>query len=124
MRSFVADKRCDNGHVIDEAWDLCPYCPPPLKSDIPIVRPTRSREGAESSRSYRRADPESSYGRSLVPDLAEEARPAIERTVAVVASSPAELAKPRYVVAWLVGLNGKVRGESFPIRIGRNILGR
>ena len=23
----MADKRCDNGHFIDESWDLCPYCP-------------------------------------------------------------------------------------------------
>ena len=23
----MADKRCENGHFIDESWDLCPYCP-------------------------------------------------------------------------------------------------
>ena len=30
----------------------------------------------------------------------------------------------RYVVGWLVGLNQSARGESFPVRIGRNVLGR
>src|SRR5207244_5939223 len=30
----------------------------------------------------------------------------------------------RCVVGWLVGLNGTARGESYPVRIGRNILGR
>ena len=24
----MADKRCKNGHFIDESWDICPYCPP------------------------------------------------------------------------------------------------
>ena len=28
------------------------------------------------------------------------------------------------MVGWLVGLNGTARGESYPVRIGRNILGR
>lgn len=30
----------------------------------------------------------------------------------------------RYVVGWLVALNKLVRGESFPVRVGRNVLGR
>ena len=38
----VADKRCENGHFIDESWDLCPYCPQEnAEPDIPVVRPTR-----------------------------------------------------------------------------------
>ena len=27
MGKWMADKRCDNGHFIDESWDICPYCP-------------------------------------------------------------------------------------------------
>jgi hypothetical protein len=53
--------------------------------------------------------------------------PPMERTVAVrsTADSIASQAAPkRYVVGWLVGLNGAARGESFPLRIGRNVLGR
>ena len=34
------------------------------------------------------------------------------------------VAAKRYVVGWLVGLSGTTRGESFPVRIGRNVLGR
>ena len=30
----------------------------------------------------------------------------------------------RFVVGWLIGLNGSVKGESYPIRIGRNTIGR
>ena len=46
----------------------------------------------------------------------------MERTVAVPREglSPAK----RYVVGWLVELNGPLRGESYAVRIGRNVLGR
>ena len=30
----------------------------------------------------------------------------------------------RYVVGWLIGVNGNARGESFAVRMGRNVLGR
>jgi pSer/pThr/pTyr-binding forkhead associated (FHA) protein len=47
----------------------------------------------------------------------------MERTVA--APKVATDAQPkRYVVGWLVGLSGAARGESFAVRIGRNVLGR
>ena len=122
----MADKRCDNGHFIDEAWDLCPYCPQDeSQPEIPVVRPTRSIAMAASVSSPDAAPalpeiaprpPRSSSG----PALAAVQVPPMERTVA---ASHANAAK-RYVVAWLVGLNGAARGESFPVRMGRNVIGR
>jgi hypothetical protein len=47
--------------------------------------------------------------------------PPMERT-SVVQRGDAQ--PKRYVVGWLVGLNGSDRGEAFPIRIGRNVIGR
>ena len=47
----------------------------------------------------------------------------MERTVAVPKIDP-NAPSHRYVVGWLVALTGPVRGESYAIRIGRNILGR
>jgi len=47
--------------------------------------------------------------------------PPMERTVAVQKITGAA---KRYVVGWLVGLDGAARGESYPVRIGRNVLGR
>ena len=47
----------------------------------------------------------------------------MERTIAIPKTDTGMAAK-RYVVGWLVGLNGAMRGESFPVRIGRNVLGR
>ncbi len=48
----------------------------------------------------------------------------MERTVAAPKIAAPEAQAKRYVVGWLVGLNGAARGESFPVRIGRNVLGR
>jgi len=47
----------------------------------------------------------------------------VERTVAAV-KIDAQPQTKRYVVGWLIGLNASSRGESYPVRMGRNILGR
>jgi len=39
-------------------------------------------------------------------------------------SRPDDNGARRFVVGWMIGLNGTIRGESFQIRMGRNILGR
>ena len=123
----MADKRCENGHFIDESWDLCPYCPAEnADSEVPIVRP--SRFGAQEQRP---APPEPPQRRStaipppVVPrrDPPVVQAPPMERTVAAAKLDPNAPAK-RYVVGWLIGLNGVARGESYAVRIGRNILGR
>ena len=137
----MADKRCDNGHFIDEAWDICPYCPQEAsESDIPIVRPRGAEAQApappqpapqrqpvtspvsavadpsESSRGIRRgtspgAGPASLAGPGTAP---------MERTIAAAQVNTLT----RYVVGWLVGLTGPTRGESFAVRMGRNVIGR
>ena len=113
----MPDKRCENGHFIDELWDICPYCPPPRPAEassapagsvhsdrgarqsvVAPVEPTRKREGPIPS------DP-------------------IQRTVVAPKPMP-EPEVERLVVGWLVSLTGKTRGESFPVRMGRNTIGR
>lgn len=134
MRYIVADKRCENGHFIDESWDLCPYCPADSsEAEIPIVRPSRfsgppdHRDRGAGDR--RPTDPEPRRPvavpppTSTAPRASVPAQPPIERTVAAQRLDPA--APPaRFVVGWLVGLSGASRGESYPVRIGRNVLGR
>lgn len=123
MRENVADKRCENGHFIDESWDLCPYCPAESgEQDIPIVRPARSVAPAEPSRP---AAPVPAPPRRDVPPAPMQSPP-MERTVAVpkLATGPDTATAKRYVVGWLIGLTGSNRGEAFPVRIGRNVLGR
>jgi hypothetical protein len=113
----VADKRCDNGHFIDESWDLCPYCPQEQsEADVPVVRP----------RSVAMEVPAAAAAAPHPAPLAEVRRsgpvavPPMERTVAAAQLNTTK----RYVVAWLVGLNGASRGESFAVRMGRNVIGR
>jgi hypothetical protein len=133
----VADKRCENGHFIDEAWDICPYCPQDASEpEIPIVRP-RALEmpSAVAAPAGQRQPPTAPVMPVAVPVEAPRPRrstapgpvplpdppaPPMERTVAAAQISM----QKRYVVGWLVGLNGPARGESFAVRMGRNVIGR
>jgi hypothetical protein len=125
----VADKRCDNGHFIDESWDICPYCPAEPVDQIPIARPTRSTEPdsrpvavPSPAASAQRRDPVTSPGMPAAIGGAMSAAP-MERTVAAQRIDAAAQVK-RYVVGWLIGLDGASRGESYPLRMGRNVIGR
>jgi hypothetical protein len=125
----LADKRCDNGHFIDESWDLCPYCPQDdAEPEIPVVRPravdpspatrampTGAAAAPVADASGGRSGPRSTSGAMLAVQP-----PPMERTVAAAQIN----ASKRYVVGWLVGLNGMSRGESYPVRMGRNVIGR
>jgi hypothetical protein len=129
----VADKRCENGHFIDESWDLCPYCPQEESDpDIPVVRPTRGTpepvKPAAAVRAPAPAAPVAAAAASVVAPMRQTSPSLVaalpmERTVAVQ-KLDAEGQPKRYVVGWLVGLNGVARGESYPVRMGRNVLGR
>ncbi len=131
---MVADKRCENGHFIDESWDLCPYCPAEESEaeKIPIVRP--SRFGSPDVRTAvptTPAPPTTTRPAPAVPppptvrrDAAPVQAPPMERTVAAAKITSETPANKRYVVGWLIGLSGTSRGESFEVRIGRNVLGR
>lgn len=158
----MADKRCDNGHFIDEAWDICPYCPQDeSEPEIPVVRP-RSLEqsvaaqpaGAQAAGAQHSAPipvraiaqpsgPVAAHAvqpRALAPApeprpismptrsrsdgaAAAVVAPPVERTVAAQRLEVGQQQK-RYVVGWLVGLNGPSRGEAYPVRMGRNVIGR
>ena len=126
----MADKRCENGHFIDESWDLCPYCPAEdNEPGIPIVRPSRFGGTAETRPA---SPPEPRRPTPAPPPPAVPRRettapiqpPPMERTVAAPKIGTDSAPPKRYVVGWLVGLSGAARGESFPVRVGRNVLGR
>jgi len=144
VRKNVADKRCANGHFIDESWDLCPYCPADnSEAEIPIVRPSRFQQEAMRPASapapptapapaQPAPNPPTVERRAAVAPPAVMPRsepslvqpPPMERTVAVQKMAGPGAQAKRFVVGWLVGLNGSTRGESYPVRIGRNVLGR
>jgi hypothetical protein len=141
----VADKRCENGHFIDESWDLCPYCPQDeSEPEMPVVRP-RAAEASPALAAVPAAAAPAPPAAAPVPPphlrpvTAHAARvrpeggtspsavatppPPVERTIAASHREIGAAAK-RYVVAWLVGLSGPVRGESYTVRLGRNVIGR
>jgi len=134
----VADKRCENGHFIDESWDLCPYCPAESgEQEIPVVRPTRTPrvEGATEVPAQREPlrpvtaatpAPRREAVQTERPPMERTQSPPIDRTVAIpkIGDAGAAGQGKRYVVGWLIGLNGSTRGESYPVRMGRNVLGR
>ena len=125
----MADKRCENGHFIDESWDLCPYCPVDAdEPELPIVRPTRFGGVAVPTpepprRPVAVPSPPPPPLRRETSAAVVQAPPPLERTVAVQKNNSDAQAK-RYVVGWLVGLNGSARGEAYGVRIGRNVIGR
>ena len=127
MRKLLADKRCDNGHFIDETWDLCPYCPQDeSEPEIPVVRPRAVDPSPRAVPAGAAPAPAADISggrsghRSTSGAMLAVQPPPMERTVAA-----AQLhAQKRYVVGWLVGLNGGARGESYPVRMGRNVIGR
>jgi hypothetical protein len=124
----VADKRCKNGHFIDESWDICPYCPADEGSvadeKIEVVQPKSARKEPAPARPQSDEPPPT----PAVPrsEPSSPPTPPVERTVAVpkVDTSAQVDAGARYVVGWLVSLNGVTRGEPYTVRLGRNIVGR
>ena len=118
---IVADKRCKNGHFIDEAWDICPYCPPEKSAVAEPVTPRASRPEPHREAPSRPASAPAIAVAAPMPP----APPPVERTISAPkldAESDPEGA--RYTVGWLVGLEGPARGESFTVRMGRNTIGR
>ena len=136
----MADKRCENGHFIDETWDICPYCPQDQSEpEIPVVRPRAVEMSAPAPAAAPSPIPLVTRSSFAAPDAEAGPKPVPRRPtapgpVAVAAMQEPErtVAAPRlesgvqkrYVVGWLIGLSGATRGESFPVRMGRNVLGR
>lgn len=120
----MADKRCENGHFIDETWDICPYCPQEAESEVAVVRPTRTGAAAAGAAGSQPADaaPARPVRTGAAVEVQAAPPPPQERTVAAARFDQG--ATKRYVVGWLIGLNGSARGESFPVRMGRNVIGR
>jgi hypothetical protein len=92
VRENVADKRCENGHFIDESWDLCPYCPAEnAESDIPIRERVGEQRLLLRRRLFedevlrlpllrRRPDPDAQSG------ISRRAEPLLDRAQAAVAA--------------------------------------
>jgi pSer/pThr/pTyr-binding forkhead associated (FHA) protein len=88
---------CDNGHPMEDSWDMCPYC-----QRTGYQRP----KGLEALQNTR---------------IEQATRGAAQAT----AGPGATLIRPRkrVLVGWLVALDGPQQGEDFRVREGQNIIG-
>ena len=87
-------KFCQNGHQMEDSWDICPYCQRTGYQAGATTAPAKTRLEAEP--------PQESAGRKTV--LLTEKRKAP-------------------VVGWLVAMSGEHKGEDFRLREGQNSLG-
>jgi hypothetical protein len=118
----MPDKQCDNGHFIDESWDICPYCPPETRAPAPPAKPKPLKPTARPSDIPVVMPRTSSI--EPVPGMPSRSAPHRGPRTSSLPKVGAPGAMPRYVVGWLVGLNESARGESQTVRVGRNVIGR
>jgi hypothetical protein len=93
-------KFCANGHQMEDAWELCPFCQ------------KTGYAGAPSASSKTRVD-------TITGPVASPATapPPARKTVLISEQHKAP------VVGWLVAMSGRQKGQDFRIRDGQNILG-
>jgi hypothetical protein len=113
-------KFCENGHPMEQSWDICPYCrrtgiQPPAGRAGQVGVPAQPRAGMAAPV---RADVAglNQTRIELTPDRLAPPQPEADQTL--LRPTP-----PRQLVGWLVALDGPQRGEDFRLRDGQNIIG-
>ena len=107
---------CANGHTIDPTWNDCPYC----KAQAPVAARSKTVVEAPVAVAARPVPP------PPPPPVLEPARrmtvyvPAQETT----AQAPVPRAVARKIVGVLISYSWRPEGQMFPIREGRNLIGR
>jgi len=92
-------KFCNNGHQMEDSWELCPYC---------------QRTGYQSPRGADAAG----KTRLEMDKVIERAPIATRKTVLL-----SDVARKTALVGWLVAIDGDQKGEDFRLRDGQNTLG-
>ncbi|MGO8796039.1 MAG: FHA domain-containing protein [Candidatus Sulfotelmatobacter sp.] len=97
-------KFCNNGHQMEDAWEICPFCQ------------KTGYAGPTPSTSKTRVDMFPGPPSTPVP-VSPAAAPPPRKTVLISEQQRAP------VVGWLVAMNGSQRGRDFRIHDGQNVLG-
>lgn len=139
-------KRCNNGHFYDaDKYTSCPHCNPTVSASEmtvsmapgdmdPAVRSAAEAFGGEDSKTVSLQDAVSAaVEKKAEPAPAAASAPAPAAAPAP-ASAPSDNAKTvsyygsslgaEPTVGWLVCIEGDHYGESFPLKSGRNFIGR
>lgn len=131
-------KRCNNGHFYDaDKFTSCPHCNPTVSASEVTV--AMNQEEMDSD--VRAAANAFSGEDSKTVSLQDAVSAAVEQSAAPVQSVPVQAAPVQMddvktvsyftnsigaepVVGWLVCIEGDHYGESFPLKSGRNFIGR
>lgn len=94
-------KFCNNGHQMEDSWEICPYC---------------QRTGYQ---------PHGGVASPMKTRLEADTQPSIPTGSAAVRKTVllADQRTRGALVGWLVAINGDQRGEDFRVREGQNIIG-
>jgi Inner membrane component of T3SS, cytoplasmic domain len=95
-------KFCNNGHQMEDSWEVCPYC-----QRTGYQNPA----GAASDMAKTRLEFDAA------PSPAPGGAPAVRKTVLLSGRPKGELA------GWLVVMSGEQKGEDFRVREGQNSIG-
>lgn len=119
--------KCSNDHYYDsDKYSICPHCNPDAQSvdDSVTVSMTTNHDMVTE-----RFDAEKTVS---LTDIVKEASNVTRvsepdddlRTIGFYSNYNSEMAGKEPVVGWLVAVSGKHMGESFPLKSGRNFVGR
>jgi hypothetical protein len=98
-------KFCNNGHQMEDSWDLCPYC---QRTGYQSPRSADSAGGKTRLEVDKVMEPRSAAPASIVP----------RKTVLL-----SDVARKTALVGWLVAMDGDQKGEDFRLRDGQNTVG-
>lgn len=128
-------KRCNNGHFYDaEKYTTCPHCNPTVSASevtvamnpedmAPEITAATGAFGEEDSKTVSLQDAVS----AAVEQPAAPSRPSaapVQMDDAKTVSYYADSFGTEPVVGWLTCIEGDHYGESFPLKSGRNFIGR
>lgn len=112
-------KFCENGHPMEQSWDICPYCrrtgiqlPAGRARQVDVETPPRAGMAPVSAD----AAGLNQTRIELTPDSLATRQPDADKTLMHPTTS-------RQLVGWLVVLDGPQRGEDFRLRDGQNVIG-
>jgi hypothetical protein len=100
-------KLCENGHQMDPAWEVCPYCP----------SERRGTSAAAANPALARTIKLDDYAPAPVPTPAPVAPPAPRRTEIM------DLPPSMDAIGWFVGTKGDERGTAHRIGSDRIVIG-
>ena len=108
-------KFCNNGHQMEESWEICPYC---QRTGFQNAGGSPGAAKTRLESDQHPAPPVQSVPLAQHVPLAVAPLPGSIRKIVLLTERP-----QTSLAGWLVAMNGDQKGEDFRIREGQNSLG-